>query len=102
MVRANWAYWGIALVSLITYSAWAGQLPSPPRLANEPVDEQKYLAAIHAHHNNLVIKTSNPDGTTNGRLGDIIVYNNSGSFKFCLNTNGSTQWRCNANALTAP
>jgi len=46
--------------------------------------------------------TTNPDGSRVGEEGEVIVYNNSGSRKFCQNTDGGTTWVCNANALTTP
>ena len=84
---------------------WAGELPAPPTLRDEPVDEQAYFQAIYRHHNNLVVVTSNPDGSRQGRLGDLIAYSNGGSYKLCVCTStgsGGTTWRCSANALTAP
>ena len=85
---------------------YAGELPAPPPLKGEPVEEQKYMHDIYRHHNNLVRVTSNPNGSRLGDPNDLILYNNGGSFKFCVNTGTgpgtTTTWRCSANALTAP
>ena len=94
--------WLIGLLCLGIRIAIAGELPQPPPLANEPVEELRYLKAIHHQHNNLVVVTSNPNGSRNGRVGDAILYNNGGSWKACYNIDGSTTWRCDASALTAP
>ena len=100
----------LALPCLLVISwvmmVWAGELPTPPPLKDEPVEEQAYLQAIYRHMNNLVVVTSNPDGSRRGRLGDLLAYNNAGSYKLCICTStgpaGGTTWRCSANALTAP
>lgn len=102
IARAGWDW----LTRWLMPSAWAGELPSPPPLGDEPVAEQQYLQRIYQEHNNLVRVTTNPDGNRRGQRNDLILYSNAGSLKFCVNDsttpNGGTVWRCNANALTAP
>lgn len=88
--------WGLAGV------AWAGELSEPPPLFDEPVEERRFLREVYNQHNNLVVVTSTPNGSRNGRVGDMLLYNNAGSWKACYNIDGSTTWRCDASALTAP
>ena len=96
------------LLSLFLTLTWvfAGELPAPPALKDEPVAEQKYFSDIHRHHNNWVEVTSNPNGSRRGYRMDVIVYNNASSYKVCINVSatagGGTSWVCSANALTAP
>ena len=55
------------------------------------------------------VTTTNPNGSLDGTQGDTVFYNNSGSYKQCVNTTATTPtsptgktWRCSANAFTAP
>ena len=42
---------------------------------------------------NLNITTTNPDGTEQGDVGDVILLNDSGTFYLEINTTGSTVWK---------
>ena len=42
---------------------------------------------------NMNIVTVNPDGTTKGDVGDMLLYNSSGTYYLEINTTGSTIWR---------
>ena len=42
---------------------------------------------------NLDIVTSNPDGNLKGDVGDMILFNNSGTYYLCINTTGVKIWR---------
>ena len=94
--------WSFLWLFLAESWLMAGELPPPPPLAKEPVEEVAYLRAIHRHHNNWVVETANPNGSRAGEVGDLLAFNNAGSWKLCLNTDGGTTWQCSANALTAP
>ena len=80
----------------------AGQLTEPPPLPDALREVYLYLKQVERHFNNLVVVTSDPNGSRRGRVGDAILYNAAGSWKACYNTNGATTWRCDANTLTAP
>ena len=41
----------------------------------------------------LDITTTNPDGNTNGDVGDVIMLNNSGTYYLEVNTTGAKIWR---------
>ncbi len=92
----------LLIVCMLSWPVYADELPFPPALKDEPVEELAYFRTIYSNWNNLVIVTANPNGSRNGKTGDLIAYNNAGSWKLCLNTDGGTTWRCSANALTAP
>mgnify|MGYP001609221401 CR=1 FL=1 len=98
--------WGsVVLLLLVAQALEAAELAAPPRLAEEPVDEQRYLHELYTHHNVVVITTTNPNGAITKRAGSLLLYNNGGSYKLCLNvstTGAENTWRCSANALTAP
>ncbi len=42
---------------------------------------------------NLNVTTTNPDGTEQGDVGDMILFNDSGTYYLEINTTGSTIWR---------
>ena len=92
----------ILLLLLFAQTVWAGELPPPPPRPDRAVSDDLYFRRIHKEHNNLVIVTTNPDGSRLGSKGDEILYNNAGSWKDCYNTDGESQWMCAANALAAP
>ncbi len=95
---------GVGLL-LAVPCAFGGQLDEPPPLAPELREVYLYFQNIKRHHNNLVITTTNPDGTIRANPGTVLVYNNASSYKLCVNvstTGKGTLWRCSANALTAP
>ena len=41
----------------------------------------------------LDIVTVNPDGARKGDVGDMVLFNNSGTFYFAINTTGAKIWR---------
>lgn len=41
----------------------------------------------------LNITTTNPDGNLSGKGGDMIIYNNSGTYYLAINTTGAKVWR---------
>jgi len=89
----------------LTVPVVAGQLSEPPPLPKELRDVYLYFKDIEEEQNNHPIFTSNPNGNIRGIQGDTRYYNNSGTWKLCVNittTGRGTTWRCSANALTAP
>jgi len=42
---------------------------------------------------NLDIVTVNPDGNTKGDVGDMLLFNNSGTYYLAINTTGAKVWR---------
>ena len=55
------------------------------------------------------VVTTNPNGSRDGTQGDLVLYNNNGSYKLCGNTSATTAasptgktWRCSPDAWTAP
>ena len=68
---------------------------------SDTAGNQDYYGAIES------IATTVTDGA--GQNGDLVFYNNAGSYKLCANTTATTAasptgktWRCSANALSAP
>ena len=100
--------WRIGIIVLILMSAFhvafGGELPPPTPRKDRPVSDELYLRRIQQEWNNLAVATVNPNGNRRGRLGDMLLYNNAGSYKWCVNVSSGegTTWRCDASALTAP
>lgn len=95
----------LGLLLGLTFPLAADQLTEPTPLSPELRPVYLYLKQIERNHNNLVRVTSNPNGSRRARRNTLIVYDNSGSLKICINSSSTgegTTWRCSANALTAP
>ncbi len=63
---------------------------------NELVNLNTYLESVRDILNGdftLKILTTNPDGSLKGTAGDIVLFNNSGTYYLEINTTGSTIWR---------
>lgn len=75
---------GFLLASAI---AWAGQIPEPPPIKD--TQTLLYLRRIKDNWLNVSITTTNPNGSMTGRLGDIIVWNDSGTYRWRLNTSST-------------
>lgn len=75
---------GFALASA---TAWAGQIPDPPPLQ----DKQAliYLRKLKDNWLNLEITSTDPNGSMTGRLGDIIIWNDSGTYRWRVNTSAT-------------
>ena len=82
----------ISLLSIAVFS-YAGQIPAPPPLPGETVVEQDYFQKIYENMNNLTEVTTNPDGTTKGKKGDMLLLYTGGLYYLEINTDGSTTWR---------
>lgn len=69
--------------------------PAPPTVGDKG-NIYDFLNFLYNHFNQIQIITANPNGNTNAKAGEFIVYNNSGTYKFCVETtqpNGNT-WKC--------
>ena len=81
------------LLAIFVALCHAGQIPSPP-----PVKDQElanYLSQIYSNSNNLTIVTSDPNNSRQGTYGDMVIYNNAGTYYFEIctsNPNGKT-WK---------
>ena len=76
-----------SLLSLLTVSSWAGNLRQP-----NPVDDTAvfdYFLHIKDNFNSLPVTTTNPDGTKPGRVGDMVLFNDSGTFSLHICTDAA-------------
>ncbi len=72
--------------------AKAGIITSPPP-SDIPVQTQQYLFNIWQNMNRPEVVTSDPNGSRKGKKGDLVLFNNSGTFSLEVNTTGSTVWQ---------
>ena len=88
---------GSLLISGISY---AYRMPKPQRITdfdqnglvilNENLER---LWDITNGRFNLDIVIVNPDGNTKGNVGDMLLFNNSGTYYLAINTTGAKIWR---------
>mgnify|MGYP001610157082 FL=1 len=86
---------GFFLGSLFAASlAWATILPDPVGIKDKQT--LLYLRKIRDVHNNVVITTTSPNGNRRGRSGDIVIFNDSETYRWRVNTDtdpsGGTTW----------
>jgi len=93
----------LGLVILIVQVAVGGELPPPTPRKDRPVADELWMRKVSREWNSLVVTTTNPNGAIRAdQVGDLLIYNNGGSYKLCFCITLPTTWRCSANALTAP
>lgn len=92
----------VGLILGLSIPLGAGELTEPPPLSPELREVFLYFKELKRESNNHSVVTDNPDGSRPGLLGDIVIYNNSGSFKTCVAIDNVNNWECSANAFTAP
>lgn len=90
----------IIIITLFAIPVYAYRISKPDKITK--IDEAS-LAKLNIILENLWdltngrytlnIVTSNPDGSAKGTIGDVVLFNNSGTFYLEINTDGSTQWR---------
>jgi hypothetical protein len=80
-------------ISNTVSSNWTIQ--SPPKDANE-VSLYNYMYILYSHFNQLEVTTNDPNGVRNTNIGTSIIYNNAGTYKFCVETANpsGTVWKC--------
>lgn len=80
----------ILILLLLTTTCFAGNLKSPP--PQEDSSLYDFLLQIKNSDDNILISTTNPDGTTPGKVGDMILYNNSGTYylEICVDSTNKT------------
>lgn len=71
------------------------KLGQPPAGTGVPVDVRAYLKDLYDNHNLLGVVTTNPDGSRRGKLGQMVLFNDSGTYylEICTSSGGGTQWR---------
>jgi hypothetical protein len=83
---------------MLSAIAYAGELNVPPPLKDLSVSQQRFYRDIYNNWNNIEVTTTNPNGSRRGEYGDIVFYNNSGTYKLCVQTTsgGGTTWVCSS------
>lgn len=81
------------VVGLLTSLCYAASIPAPPPLPDESAVEQDYFQKIYNNLNRLDVVTSAPNGVLKGDKGQLVLYNNAGTFSLYCNTDGATAWQ---------
>ncbi len=92
----------LLIILLLTTTVWAGSSvtknwapPAPPTVSS-PETIYDFLNFQYNHFNQSQIITANPNGSTKAQAGEFIVYNNGGTYSFCVQTAqpSGTTWKC--------
>lgn len=92
---------GVILGSILTSGvSYAYRIPKPQRITgfdqNGLVTLNETLEQIWDVTNGryvLNVVTSNPDGSLTGNVGEVILFNSSGTYYLAVNTTGAKIWR---------
>lgn len=100
--------WHLAIVVVLCLSimrvALGGELNPPVPRPDRPTADELWMRQVWQEWNNWPRVTSNPNGSVRGQVNDVLVYDNAGTLKLCVNdstTSEGTTWVCTA-ALTSP
>lgn len=79
---------------LLSSTCYAGNIAEPPVDTSLTTETRNYIQNLYNNINNLLVVTSNPNGSRVGKKGDLVVYNNSGSFSLnvCTSAPTGTAW----------
>ena len=82
----------IIILLLIAQPVFAGTISSPPP-SDIPVQTQEFLFDVWQNINRPEVVTSDPNGSRKGKKGEMVLFNNSGTFTLEVNTDGDTTWQ---------
>ncbi len=83
----------ILFLLLLLGVCFAGNIPQPPVDKELSVQTRQYLKDVSDNFNVLEITTTAPNGNIRGKKGQLILYNNSGTYSIWANTDGKTTWQ---------
>lgn len=81
----------LIFVCSISYAGYV--TPEPPKIADNST--YNYVRALRNNLNKPQVVTKNPNGNINGEYGQLMIYNNSGTFYLMVNISSptGTTWR---------
>jgi hypothetical protein len=74
-------------------SVAVSSLNSPPPLSDGSPALQNYLQDVFENINRLDVTNTSPNASRKGKIGQSILYNNSGTFELYVNSNGNLTWQ---------
>lgn len=92
----------IIILLFLTTTVYAGSsvtknwaAPAPP-VENNETSLYDFLNFQYEHFNQSQIVTTNPNGNYQGKSGNFLIYNNSGTYQVCFETAqpSGTTWKC--------
>lgn len=91
----------VLLISGVCYAGISNMSSLNWTLLAPPKNEDKkgiydYMYSLYSHFNQLQTTVNDPNTTRNTNIGNMILYNNSGTYKICVETNNpsGTVWKC--------
>ena len=88
-MKIVWVF--IAGCVLSSCLAWADVISAPPPIKDANI--YHYLRQIYENMHRLQVVTTNPDGTRNGKKGDMVLLQTGGTSYLEVNTDSLTTWR---------
>lgn len=83
----------LVILALACYS-FADTLPDPSKV--EDRETRFYLNKVKQAIGNIEITTSDPNGSRRGMFGDVVIFNDSGTYRWRVNVSttpqGGTTW----------
>ncbi len=86
-------YFIILLILLYPTIVSADKIPTPPPMKDTELAAQQYFRTLYLNFHNLEVITTTPNGNRTGRVGDIVLFNDGGTFKLFVNTTGVKVWQ---------
>lgn len=84
----------VGLLLTVTMS-WAEHIPSPPPSVKDRAT-LFYLRKLHSTQHKIPITTTDPNGNRRGRSEEVVIWNDSGTYRLRVNTSttpeGGTTW----------
>lgn len=86
---------GICYAGISNMSSLNWTLLAPPK-NGDIKGTYDYMYSLYSHFNQLQTTTIDPGAVRNTNIGNMILYNNSGTYKLCVETNNpsGTVWKC--------
>ena len=85
---------GVAYAGTSVTKNWA--MPAPPTQYSDANSLYDFLNFLYTHFNQAQITTTSPNGSRKAKAGEYIIYNNAGTYQFCVETAqpSGTTWKC--------
>lgn len=84
----------IGVILGFSVMTFASDIPSPPILADLPVSLQHYLKLVYGSLGMVEVVTTTPNGSRNGKKGEMLQVVTGGNYYHCQNIDGVTAWYC--------
>lgn len=84
---------GFLVGGSILHEANSAVIGTPPPMPELPVTAQHYFKEISDNFNKLDVLTATPNGVRNGTDGQIVIFNDGGTYKLMVNVGTGQVWQ---------